>query len=112
MTDDAQPLAEQCGTSAHATEALLYNRQEQKIKHPAQAAGRNQGEEGDGHGVSFDAGLTGPFGTSPCVRGKVRRGLRGQNGCPERLQRQAQRPAAAAEAALPAQPPAAAWRSK
>ncbi len=33
MTDDAQPLAEQCGTSAHATEALLYNRQEQKIKH-------------------------------------------------------------------------------
>jgi hypothetical protein len=32
MTDDAQPLAEQCGTSAHATEALLYNRQEQKFK--------------------------------------------------------------------------------
>jgi large subunit ribosomal protein L19 len=45
-------------------------------------------------------------------RGKVRRGLRGQNGCPERLQRQAQRPAAAAEAALPAQPPAAAWRRR
>ncbi len=33
MTDDAQLLAEQCGTSVHATEALLYNRQEQKIKH-------------------------------------------------------------------------------
>ena len=32
MTDDAQPLAEQCGTSVHATEALLYNLQEQKIK--------------------------------------------------------------------------------
>jgi hypothetical protein len=42
----------------------------------------------------------------------VRRSLRGQNGCPERLQRQAQRPAAAAEAALPAQPPAAAWRRR
>ena len=33
MTDDAQPLAEQCGTSAHATEALLHIRQEQKIRH-------------------------------------------------------------------------------
>jgi hypothetical protein len=34
MTDDAQSLAEQCGTSVHATEALLCNLQEQKIKHP------------------------------------------------------------------------------
>jgi hypothetical protein len=33
MTDDAQSLAEQCGTSVHATEALLCNLQEQKIKH-------------------------------------------------------------------------------
>ncbi len=32
MTDDAQSLAEQCGTSVHATEALLCNLQEQKIK--------------------------------------------------------------------------------
>ncbi len=34
MTDDEQSLAEQCGTvtSVHATEALLYNLQEQKIK--------------------------------------------------------------------------------
>jgi hypothetical protein len=32
MTDDAQSLSEQCGTSVHATEALLCNRQEQKIK--------------------------------------------------------------------------------
>ena len=32
MTDDAQSLTEQCGTSVHATEALLYNLQEQKIK--------------------------------------------------------------------------------
>jgi hypothetical protein len=34
MTDDAQLLAEQCGTSVHATdsEALLCNLQEQKIK--------------------------------------------------------------------------------
>jgi hypothetical protein len=32
MTDDAQSLAEQCGTSVHATEALLRNLQEQKIK--------------------------------------------------------------------------------
>ena len=35
MTDDAQSLAEQCGTSVHATEALpsLCNVQEQKTKH-------------------------------------------------------------------------------
>ncbi len=34
MTDDAQSLAEQCGISVHATEALLRlcNLQEQKIK--------------------------------------------------------------------------------
>ncbi len=32
MTDDAQSLAEQCGTSVHATEAHLCNLQEQKIK--------------------------------------------------------------------------------
>ncbi len=32
MTDDAQSLTEQCGTSVHATEALLCNLQEQKIK--------------------------------------------------------------------------------
>jgi hypothetical protein len=32
MTDDAQSLAEQYGTSVHATEALLCNLQEQKIK--------------------------------------------------------------------------------
>ncbi len=32
MTDDAQSLAEQCGISVHATEALLCNLQEQKIK--------------------------------------------------------------------------------
>ena len=38
MTDDAQSLAEQCGTSVHATEALLYNLQEQKIKHQGHAA--------------------------------------------------------------------------
>jgi hypothetical protein len=35
MTDDAQSLAEQCGTSVHATEALLCNFQEQKIKQRA-----------------------------------------------------------------------------
>jgi hypothetical protein len=35
MTDDAQSpaLAKQCGTSVHATEALLCNLQEQKTKH-------------------------------------------------------------------------------
>ncbi len=33
MTDDAQSLAEQCGTSVHATNALLCNLQEQKIKY-------------------------------------------------------------------------------
>ncbi len=33
MTDDAQSLAEQCGTSVHATEALLCKIREQKIKH-------------------------------------------------------------------------------
>jgi hypothetical protein len=33
MTDDAQSLAEHCGPSVHATEALLCNLQEQKIKH-------------------------------------------------------------------------------
>ena len=32
MTDDAQSLAQQSGTSVHATEALLCNLQEQKIK--------------------------------------------------------------------------------
>ncbi len=32
MTDDAQSLAERCGTSVHATEALLCNLQEQEIK--------------------------------------------------------------------------------
>jgi hypothetical protein len=32
MTDDAQLLAEQCGTSVHATEAPLCNLQRQKIK--------------------------------------------------------------------------------
>jgi hypothetical protein len=32
MTGDAQSLAEQCGTSVHATEALLCNLPEQKIK--------------------------------------------------------------------------------
>ncbi len=32
MTDDAQSLAEQCGTSVHTTEALLCKLQEQKIK--------------------------------------------------------------------------------
>jgi hypothetical protein len=32
MTDDAQSLAQQCGTSVHATEALLCNLEEQKIK--------------------------------------------------------------------------------
>jgi hypothetical protein len=32
MTDDAQSLAEQRGTSVHATEALLCNFREQKIK--------------------------------------------------------------------------------
>jgi hypothetical protein len=32
MTDEAQSLAKQCGTSVHATEALLCNLQEQKIK--------------------------------------------------------------------------------
>jgi hypothetical protein len=41
MTDDAQSLAERRGTSVHATEALLCNLREQKIKHTgrAQAAG-------------------------------------------------------------------------
>ncbi len=33
MFDDAQSLAEQRGTSVHATEALLCNLREQKIKH-------------------------------------------------------------------------------
>jgi hypothetical protein len=33
MTDDAQSLAERCGTSVHATEALLTILHEQKIKH-------------------------------------------------------------------------------
>ncbi len=33
MTDDAQSLAERCGTSVHATDALLTILQEQKIKH-------------------------------------------------------------------------------
>ncbi len=33
MTDDAQSLAEQCVTSVYATEALLCNLQEQKIKY-------------------------------------------------------------------------------
>ncbi len=32
MTDDAQSLAAQCGTSVHAMEALLCNLREQKIK--------------------------------------------------------------------------------
>jgi hypothetical protein len=32
MTDDVQLLAERCGTSVHATEALLCNLQGQKIK--------------------------------------------------------------------------------
>jgi hypothetical protein len=32
MTDDAQSIAEQCGTSVHAMEALLCNLREQKIK--------------------------------------------------------------------------------
>jgi hypothetical protein len=32
MTDDAQSLEEQCGTSAHAAQALLTILQEQKIK--------------------------------------------------------------------------------
>jgi hypothetical protein len=32
MTDDAQSLKERCGTSGHATEALLTILQEQKIK--------------------------------------------------------------------------------
>jgi hypothetical protein len=32
MADDAQSLAEQCGTSVHATEALLCNLQGQNIK--------------------------------------------------------------------------------
>jgi hypothetical protein len=31
MTDDAQSLAEQCGTSVHATEALVCNLRGQKI---------------------------------------------------------------------------------
>jgi hypothetical protein len=35
MTDDAQSLAEQSGTSVHATEALLCNLREQKIKQAA-----------------------------------------------------------------------------
>jgi hypothetical protein len=32
LTADAQSLAERCGTSVHATEALLTIHQEQKIK--------------------------------------------------------------------------------
>jgi hypothetical protein len=39
MTDDAQSLAEQCGTSVHAAEALLCNLQEQKIKQWALLSG-------------------------------------------------------------------------
>jgi hypothetical protein len=54
MTDDAQSLSEQCGTSVHATEALLCNLWEQKIKHcwPALACDRDRCRPGSWSGLT------------------------------------------------------------
>ena len=45
----------------------------------APAAGTNYGEAGQEHGVLFDGGLTGPFGSGPGVGVSGRRGPRSQN---------------------------------